>query len=174
MSPTKMLSRLSIEHRRVHEALKTRLPSFDARNPPRLDAPELVSVMRLVEDAVGREDWAEARTILDLLPAYADTLAMPRHAGHDRHMVNLSSAVDRRLRPQAEIHLTRLRRIIRVVASDDPLEDGAFVRIHRTRHGWYDGHVSGRTVPGSHGSVVETESGERYEIEHRRDVSRTR
>lgn len=174
MSPTKMFSRLSEDQKKVHTVLKARVPGFDARNPPRLDPIELVSVVALIGDSVAKEDWSETRSLLDLLPAYAKTLAMPRHAGHERHLANLANAVDNGSRRQAEIHLTRLGRIIRIVAADDVLEDGADVRIMRTRHGWYDGHVSGRIAEGSNGSIVETADGERYEIEHRRDVTRGR
>lgn len=173
MSPTKMFSRLPEDQQRVHTALKARSPSFDARNPPRLDPVELVSLMSLVTSAVAAEDWQEARLLLDLLPAYATTLAMARHAGHGKHLTNLSNAVDDQDRRRAEIHLVRLGRIIRIVAADDPLEDDARVRVMRTRHGWYDGHVSGRIVKGSNGSIVEDAHGDRYEIEHRRDVIRT-
>lgn len=172
MSPTKMLERVTPLEREVHAFLKANAQTFDAKRPARLDPPELVGLISILDDAIASGDWDRTDAVLLLIPAYASTLALPRHAGHERHLGSLRNAVTKRCRRTSVVHVARLRRIIRIVANDDPLTGGERVSVTRTKHGWFDGRLHATVVEGSGGSLVRDDAGDEHEIGHRRDVRR--
>lgn len=171
MSVTKKLARLSDDQLALHTHLTRYVPGFDRRSMPALDVRELLSVLAAMTTAAAAGEWTAVDSAIETMPAFADLLAQPRHAGHDRHLRALAGAAAHRDAAKFAVHMIRLRRIVRLVANDDPLRKGDRVSITRTRHGWYDGGVTGK-VSSDRGDLVLGDDGERYEIEHRRDVRR--
>ncbi len=168
MSETKVVARMDPETRILHAFLKERSRTFKARKGPALDVFELVVLLdAALEDAL-RGRWNDSAVAIGALPLYREFLSLPRNAGHEKHLRALIGAQDDRDPRRFATHMARLRRIVKIVANDDPLKDGDHVKIIRTEHGWFDGSIIG-VVRG--GSVVDADGGA-HRIRHRRDVVR--
>lgn len=159
-------------HKDLYAFLHERVPTFDWKRAPRLDAAELVSLIGVAAASADGADWDGAEKALGLIDRYATVLALPRHVGYAPHLANLRSAVAKRSRHLCLVHSTRLLRVVRTAATDDPLRDDDRVSITRTEHGWFDGRLMGNVVPGSGGWVVKDDDGNYHDIRHRRDVRR--
>lgn len=157
-------------HKDLYAFLHERVPTFDWKRAPRLDAAELVSLVGVAAASADGADWEDAEKALGLVDHYATVLALPRHVGYAPHLANLRSAVAKRSRHLCLVHSTRLLRVIRTAATDDPLRDNDRVSVTRTEHGWFDGRLMATVVPGSGGSLVKDDEGIVHEIRHRRDV----
>jgi hypothetical protein len=157
-------------HKDLHAFLHERLPTFDWKRAPRLDATELTSLIRVAASSAADADWDGAERALGLMESYAAVLALPRHAGHAPHLANLRSAVAKRSKHLCLVHSTRLLRVIQPAATDVPLRDNERVSVTRTEHGWFDGRLMATVVAGSGGSLVKDDEGIVHEIRHRRDV----
>lgn len=144
--------------------------TFNHRVPPTADIHTLDLVLDIVKTAIRIRHWPRAQEALTHVPWFGSLLAHPRYAGHAPHLVALSRACVEMDVDKANRALARLRRIVRPVAADRDIRDGQIVRVMRTRHGWYDGHVEGRFEQTRDGMTVTDANGDVYEIEHKRDV----
>jgi hypothetical protein len=118
-------------------------PRHDRKKGPRHDIHELTCVLRDVGLSIGDDDVSSAIPLIDMVPAFAELLLKPVYAGHRAHLDNLRHAVEAGSAERSLLHLTRLLRIVRVVASDVRPSTGETVAVKRTRHHWADGTVTG-------------------------------
>lgn len=143
----------------------------DRKRGPRHDIGELTCILRDVGLSIGDEDLPSAIPLLDLIPAFAELLLKPVYAGHRAHLENLRHAIEAGSKERSLLHLARLQKIVRVVASDMRPAEGATVAVKRTRHHWSGGRVTGRVVASDGpGLSVLDDEGAIHEVEHVRDV----
>jgi hypothetical protein len=144
--------------------------AFNHKVPPTADIHTLALVLDIVKTAIRIRRWSRAQEALLHVPWFESLLAHPRYAGHAPHLAALHRACAEMDVDKANRALARLRRIVRPVAADREIREGQIVRVMRTRHGWYDGHVEGRFARTPDGMTVTDGNGDVYEIEHERDV----